>query len=101
MLIREALGEAVPTGGIAADRRSATYTCCSSPALVDELALTDDELDELIADAEAASARDRAAGWRSGRDRREARCSLTWTIDGLVSAEPSANAGSARSGCRR
>lgn len=52
MLIREALGEQVPTGGITPDQAVAVHVLLFA-SLVDELALTDDELDELIADAEA------------------------------------------------
>jgi hypothetical protein len=51
MLVREALGETVPTAGIAPAQRVAVQVLLFA-ALVEELALTDDELDELIADAE-------------------------------------------------
>lgn len=52
MLIREALGEHVPTAGITGVQAMAVHVLLFA-ALVDELALTDEELDELIADAEA------------------------------------------------
>jgi hypothetical protein len=51
MLIREALGERVPTAGIAPAQRVTVHVLLFA-ALTEELALTDDELDELIADAE-------------------------------------------------
>ena len=51
MLIREALGETVPTAGIEPAQRVAVHVLMFA-ALAEELALTDDELDELIADAE-------------------------------------------------
>lgn len=51
MLIRQALGEHVPTGGIEPPA-VVTVQVLLFAALVDELALTDAELDELIADAE-------------------------------------------------
>jgi hypothetical protein len=51
MLIREALGEAAPTAGISATQAMVVHMVMFA-ALVDELALTDDEIDELIADAE-------------------------------------------------
>ena len=51
MLIREALGETVPTGGIDPAQRVTVHVLMFA-ALVEELALTDDEIDELIADAE-------------------------------------------------
>ena len=51
MLIREALGECVPTAGITTEQAMAVHVLLFA-SLVDELALTDDELDELIADAE-------------------------------------------------
>ena len=51
MLIRQALGEQVPTGGIGREQAMTVHVLLFA-ALVDELALTDDELDELIADAE-------------------------------------------------
>jgi hypothetical protein len=51
MLIRDALGEQVPTAGITPDQVMVVHMLIFS-ALVDELALTDDELDELIAEAE-------------------------------------------------
>ena len=52
MLIREALGEEVPTEGIPLARIIATYVVMFA-SIVEELALTDDELDELIAEADA------------------------------------------------
>lgn len=55
MLIREALGETVPTAGIAPAQRVAVHVLMFA-ALVDELALTDGELDELIAGAEETGA---------------------------------------------
>ena len=51
MLIRAALGETVPTAGIAPAETVAVQVLMFA-ALVEELALTDDELDELIAGAE-------------------------------------------------
>jgi hypothetical protein len=50
MLIREALGETVPTAGIAATDTVKVHVLMFA-ALVEELALTDAELDELIAQA--------------------------------------------------
>ncbi len=63
MLIREALGETVPTAGIEPAQRVTVHVLLFA-ALVEELALTDDELDELIADAEAGAGdqRSEAAG---------------------------------------
>ena len=55
MLIREALGETVPTAGIAPAQRVTVHVLMFA-ALVDELALTDGELDELIAGAEETGA---------------------------------------------
>jgi Na+/H+-dicarboxylate symporter len=52
MLIRQALDEQVPTAGIP-PAAVVTVQVLLFAALVDELALTDDELAELIADAEA------------------------------------------------
>jgi hypothetical protein len=52
MLIRDALHEAVPIEGIPMARIVTTHVVMFA-SLVDELALTDDELDELIADADA------------------------------------------------
>ncbi len=57
MLIREALGETVPTAGIEPAERVTVHVLMFA-ALVEELALTDDELDELIADAEEPGAGD-------------------------------------------
>jgi hypothetical protein len=54
MLIRQALGEAVPTAGIPAAQAMVVHMVMFA-ALVDELALTDDEIDELIADAESSA----------------------------------------------
>ena len=54
MLIREALGETVPTAGIAPAQRVTVHVLLFA-ALVEELALTDDELDELIAGAESSA----------------------------------------------
>jgi hypothetical protein len=51
MLIREVLGENVPTAGIEPGQAVTVHVLVFA-ALVEELALTDDELDELIADAE-------------------------------------------------
>jgi hypothetical protein len=51
MLIREALGEPVPTAEIAPADRVKVHVLIFA-ALVEELALTDAELDELIAQAE-------------------------------------------------
>lgn len=53
MLVREALGERVPTADIAPDRTIAVHVLLFT-TLVDEMALTDEELAELIADAETA-----------------------------------------------
>jgi hypothetical protein len=55
MLIREALGETVPTAGIDPAQRMVVHVLIFT-AVVEELALTDDELDELIADAETSGA---------------------------------------------
>jgi hypothetical protein len=55
MLIRDVLGEAVPIGEISLDAIVTTHLLVFA-SLVDELALRDDEVDALIADAE-----DRAA----------------------------------------
>jgi hypothetical protein len=55
MLIRHELGERVPTGEIPAAEALAVHVLMVV-ALVDELALTDDELDELIAGAEGDAA---------------------------------------------
>ena len=52
MLIRHALSETVPIDGIPMARIIATHVVMFA-SLVDELALTDDELDELIAEADA------------------------------------------------
>jgi hypothetical protein len=51
MLIREALGEPVPTAGITPEQAMVVHMLIFA-ALVDEMALTDDEIDELIAEAE-------------------------------------------------
>lgn len=51
MLIREALGETVPTAGIEPAQQVAVHVLMFA-ALVEEVALTDGELDELIAGAE-------------------------------------------------
>ena len=51
MLIRAALGEAVPSAGISETQAMVVHMVMFA-ALADELALTDDEIDELIADAE-------------------------------------------------
>ena len=53
MLIREALGERVPTADIT-PAQLVTVHVLMFAVLVDEMALTDDELAELIADAETA-----------------------------------------------
>lgn len=53
MLIREALGERVPTAGIT-PAQLVTVHVLMFAVLIDEMALTDDELAELIADAETA-----------------------------------------------
>jgi len=55
MLIREALGENVPTGGIEPPAVVTVHVLLFA-ALVDELGLTDDEVAELIADAERGQA---------------------------------------------
>jgi hypothetical protein len=52
MLIRQALDEQVPTAGIP-ETAVVTVQVLLFATLVDELALTDDELAELIADAES------------------------------------------------
>ena len=52
MLIRQALDEQVPTAGIT-PAAVVTVQVLLFATLVDELALTDEELAELIADAEA------------------------------------------------
>jgi hypothetical protein len=51
MLIRQALGERVPAAGITREQAMVVHMLIFA-ALVDEMALTDDELDELIAEAE-------------------------------------------------
>jgi len=51
MLVRDALGEAVPTAAIASDQIVAAHVLLFT-AFVDEMALIDDELDELIVAAE-------------------------------------------------
>ncbi|HET6530794.1 MAG TPA: hypothetical protein VFH03_09305 [Actinoplanes sp.] len=51
MLIRQALGEQVPAAGITAQPAMVIHMLIFA-ALADEMALTDDEIDELIADAE-------------------------------------------------
>jgi hypothetical protein len=51
MLVRDALGETVPVAGIDREQVVAAHVLLFA-AFVDELALTDDELDELIARAE-------------------------------------------------
>jgi hypothetical protein len=53
MLIRQELGEYVPTGGITREQAVAVHVVLFA-ALADELALTEDEIDELIANAEGA-----------------------------------------------
>ncbi|WP_127497882.1 hypothetical protein [Actinoplanes solisilvae] len=55
MLVREALGEQVPVDGIAESVRTAVHLLVFA-RLADELALTDDELDSLIAQAEELAA---------------------------------------------
>jgi len=65
MLIRQALGEYVPTAGITGAQGTAVHLLIFA-ALVDEMALTDDEIDELIAGAEAADAADMAKPARRG-----------------------------------
>jgi hypothetical protein len=52
MLVRDSLCEAVPIGGIPMPRVVATQLIMFA-SIVEELALTDDELDELISEAEA------------------------------------------------
>jgi hypothetical protein len=52
MLVRDALCEAVPIEGIPMPRVVATHLVLFA-SIVEELALTDDELDELIAEADA------------------------------------------------
>ena len=59
MLIRDALGEPVPIDDIPADRLLASHVLVFG-ALCDELAMADEEIDELIAVA------DRAPGTREG-----------------------------------
>jgi hypothetical protein len=51
MLIRDALAEAVPVGEISLDAIVTTHLLVFA-SLVDELALSDDEVDALIVDAE-------------------------------------------------
>ena len=51
MLIREALGEQVPTAGIPGEQVIAVHVLLFA-GLADELALTDEEISELIADGE-------------------------------------------------
>jgi hypothetical protein len=51
MLVRDALGEDVPIAGIAPDRVVATHVLLFA-AFADELALTEEEFDELITEAE-------------------------------------------------
>jgi hypothetical protein len=51
MLVRDVLGETVPVAGIEREQIAAVQVLLFA-AFVDELALTDDELDELIAQAE-------------------------------------------------
>jgi len=57
MLVREALGETVPVAGIQPDQMVAAHVLLFT-AFVDELALSDDELDELITAAEKRAATD-------------------------------------------